>query len=225
MLHSLYPDSWYTAFLCHLKLSQFSPQPSPPSALLSHPSPAPPFSAPPITGSLFTGATHHHWLHVIDATFNSQVRFLIFLTVFCCSPFLFFFFLWRHCQSCLVGFLEIELWWSLLLVGRRWIWWLRLDSFWVDGFWVSIVWRISGMVWVCRRLDSGKVLVAWWTVWVGCFSWVLIFHLVADFSCFSRVIVIFQDDYGRSWLFFPWVDDPLVAPNRLNFALIWLDMY
>ena len=97
---------------------------------------------------------------------------------------LFFFFLWRHCQSCLVGILEIELWWSLLLVGRRWIWWLRLDSFWVDGFWVSIVWRISGTVWVSERLDGSRMLVAWWTVWVGCFSWVLIFHFGGRFQLF-----------------------------------------
>lgn len=33
-----------------------------------------------------------------------------------------------HCQSCsffkyyLAGFLEVGLWWDLLLVGRRWIW-------------------------------------------------------------------------------------------------------
>ena len=171
---TVYVPTLNTLPFCYLKLSQFSPQPSPLLALLSHPSPAPSSSAPANTGSPFTGAAHHHWLHVIDATFSSQVRFLIFLIVFRCSPclFLLLFFFHRHCQSCLAGFLEIELWWSLLLVGRRWIWWLRLDSFWFNGFWVSIVWRISGTVWVSRRLDGSRMLVAWWTGWVGCFSWV-----------------------------------------------------
>ena len=80
--------SRYTTYLSHLMLSQFSPQPSPPLALLSHPLLAPPSSAPPIIGSPFTGTTHHQ-LHIIDATFNSQVQFFIFLTFFRCSPSLF----------------------------------------------------------------------------------------------------------------------------------------
>ena len=62
---------------------------------------------------------------LIDATFSSQVQYLFFLTFFRCSPsfsfFLFLFFFSTSLSICLVGFLEIELRWSLLLVGRRWI--------------------------------------------------------------------------------------------------------
>ena len=86
MLHSLCPDT-LPLFLISCFLSSLH-KPSPPSALLSHPLPAPPSSTPPIIGSPFIGTTHHR-LHVIDATFNSQVRFLIFLTFFRCSPSLF----------------------------------------------------------------------------------------------------------------------------------------
>ena len=87
--YTVYVLTLNTLPFCYLKLSQFSPQPSPLLAHLSHPSPAPSSSAPANTGSPFTGAAHHHWLHVIDATFSSQVRVLIFLTVFRCSPSLF----------------------------------------------------------------------------------------------------------------------------------------
>ena len=139
-----------------------------------HPSLALFSPAPPIT----TGSMSSMPLSILKFDFSFSWLFFVVL------HFSFFFFLWRHCQSCLVGFLEIELRWSLILVGRRWIWWLRLDSFWVDGFWVSIVWRISGTVWVSERLDGSRMLVAWWTVWVGCFSWVLIFHFGGRFQLF-----------------------------------------
>ena len=99
-----------------------------------HPSPIPPYSAPPITSSSFTIATHHQ-LHVVNATTNSQVL---------STPLSILLLL----QDYLARFLEVGLWWELLLVGRRWIWWSRLYNFWLmdfrsqlfEGFWVSVVW-------------------------------------------------------------------------------------
>ena len=72
-----------------------------------HPSSIPLYSTPPITGSPYTIATHHQ-LHVVSATTSSQVL---------SAPLSILFFL----QDYLAGFLEVGLWWDLLLVGQRWI--------------------------------------------------------------------------------------------------------
>ena len=71
-----------------------------------------------ITGSTFFITTHHRLslhrchpspAHVVGATTSSQVLLVPLSILFLL-------------QDYLVGFLKVELWWDLLLVGRRWIW-------------------------------------------------------------------------------------------------------